>query len=301
MYITKTDRLGLGISMSSYSKDINIGVIFPSRGLLFTETFQELLSELQDVTHKIYWSHGKKLPLCFNSPLRKALNGSHSHILICEDDMVLKPGILQELIDANKNIIACDYPISEQPSGTVLYDSNDKAIFTGTGFILIKKHVLDAMPKPIFIAGVSWDFKPYGNKIKFTPKLVNPNTVYGQHDINFGLYHYINGEPISVAETILSQRKLRQKGEGSSNDGTDKIIILDKYRKILCDILPKDTSANELLQEVIIDGRRMNVKTDLAEKLLANGTAFSPAIIVGDVIIDTDYDYKINKMFRRTK
>lgn len=285
--------------MSSYNKEINIGVIFPSRGLLFTETFKELLEELRGIPHTIYWAHGKKLPACFNSPLKKALNGSHTHILIVEDDMVLKPGILLELLEADKDVIACDYPLTEYPSGTILYDSNGEAIFTGTGFMLIKRELLNKLPMPIFKSNISWEYKHYGDKMKFVARLENPDKVYGQHDITFGLHQYLNGEPIAVAKTVLSQRKLKQKGTNDSNKGTDEIIVLDKYKKISSYILPNEGSASDLLVEITLDGDRMNVTADHAKRLLDAGKATSPTIIKNDIIVDTNNIAKVIKALRR--
>ena len=283
------------------SSEINIAVILPSRGLLFTETLKELLEELSERVYTIYWSHGNSLPNCFNKPLQRALKQPHSHILIVEDDMVIKKGTLQKLIDANADIIACDYPMSSDPSGTVLYDSNHKAIFTGTGFILIKKHVFDTMPQPIFKSNISWDFKPMGNRVKFTAKESNPKTAYGQHDITFGLYQYVNNKPIEVAKTILAQRRLVQKGTNASNNGTDEIIIIDKYKEMFSGIDKSAVRETGLLTEVLIDGKRVHIQEKTAQKLIEEGRAISSVIMKNDVIIDTNYNTKVNKAMRRVQ
>lgn len=278
-------------------KPLHIGVIFPSRGLLFTDTLKELLDELQGIQHKLYWSHGNSLPNCFNIPLTKALKGSHTHILIVEDDMVLSKGILRELLEADEDIIACDYPINLEPSGTVLYDTGGKAIFTGTGFMLIKRRVFNDLPTPVFRADISWQYKPHNTKLKFEAQEADPNKVYGQHDITFGLYNYLRGKPITVAKTVLKQRKLKAKGTNASNSGADEIVITEKHKKIPLYILPGGTDKS-ILVEIEIDGKRMNVRSEHAKELLGQGKATTPVHIVGDVVVDPNGIKKVIKLLK---
>lgn len=39
---------------------MKVGVIFPSRGLVFSKTADELLQNLKKVNHKIFFSHGNQ-------------------------------------------------------------------------------------------------------------------------------------------------------------------------------------------------------------------------------------------------
>lgn len=247
----------------------NIAVIFPSRGLFYTDTFKELMAELKPYTFHIYWSHGNPLPACFNKPIEKAMKQSHTHVLIVEDDMVIKPGTLKGMLEANERIIACDYPLVAQPSGTVLYDKNDDAYFTGTGFMLIKMEVLRLMPKPIFTSSIAWGFKQEGKKVIFTAERVDPNKAYGMHDITFGVYHYIEGRPIKVYKTILAQRKLVTKGKNATNDGYDKIKIIDKYLKVFPPKTRdyKEDDENDLLTEMMFNGKKVFVCKSSVKRL----------------------------------
>jgi hypothetical protein len=278
----------------------NIGVIYPSRGLLYTETLKEVLYELQttpDVVYEIYWSHGNKLPFCFNKPLSRALKQPHTHIWMIEDDMVFKKGILKELLDADEEIISCDYPLLDCPSGTILYDENDEAFFTGTGCMLVKKPVLDAMPKPIFTSKISWEFKSTGEHVKFTANKVNPHKVYGMHDISFGLYHYMRGNPIKVSKTVLSQRKLVKKGDNATNQGWDKIKIYDQYMKILPVYFPEQkTNEKGLLRTVKIDGVDVMVQRDAVQSII-NKIPDPVVLSRGQVILDFENYPEAAKQF----
>ena len=284
---------------------INIGVLLPSRGLLFTETFKELLAELEPYRHKIYFSHGNSLPDCFNRPLVRALNGNHTYIWIVEDDMVLKPGILKELLEYDVPIVACDYPLAETPSGTVLYDSDNQAIFTGTGCMLIKTEALLGMPKPVFRSDIRWDFRQYGDKVKFVAQDCNPDEAYGYHDITFGLYHYINKTPIVVAKTTLAQRKLVRKGTAENNIGTDQIVLYDKYKKIEACLISREEielAENDPLCLVSLNGKSTYMSKVKARKLEELGLIELNVInAYKNIMVDTNNIKKVIKYFKRTK
>lgn len=282
------------------SSKFNIGVVYPSRGLCFTETFSELLSELADskTLYEIYWSHGNKLPACFNKPLMRALKKpQHTHILFLEDDMVIKKGILKELLDADEDIISCDYPIVKAPSGTVLYDLDDNAIFTGTGFMLAKRRVFDGMPRPVFRSDIEWGFKKIGDKVKFTARSSDPDKVYGHHDITFGLYQYLNNQPIKVAKTVLAQRKLTKKGEDGNNIGTDTIELYDRYQKINYYMIESEPVYDEKTVHIKIDGKDVMVSREHANKLRVE-YAIEP---VGNIIVDINNNNTAYKALRSTK
>jgi hypothetical protein len=75
-----------------------LAVILPSRGLMFSETFEELLNELEDFDYEIFWAHGRPLPDCFNEPLERVLaDPTVFAVLFCEDDMIIPKGILQKM------------------------------------------------------------------------------------------------------------------------------------------------------------------------------------------------------------
>ena len=213
--------------------------------------------------------------------------------------MVLKKGILKELLDADEDIIACDYPLVKTPSGTILYDEEDRALFTGTGCMLIKREVLDNMPRPIFRADIRWDYMRQGDKVKFKAESTDQNKAYGYHDITFGLYQYVINKPIKVAKTVLSQRKLAKKGENGTNIGTDNIEIYDQYRKINSLILEEPEVKDVLLTEVFLDGISTMVTMEKAEELKSKGLTEPPKVIIKDkIIIDTNGIDKISEYFK---
>ncbi len=127
-----------------------LAVILPSRGLMFSETLEELLGELEGYNYEIFWAHGKSLPECFNEPTERALADPDVFaLLICEDDMIIPKGALKRMFDANYPVVALDYPFQQQGDSTCLHDPQGYAFWTGTGFLLVARGVLEQMERPI--------------------------------------------------------------------------------------------------------------------------------------------------------
>lgn len=203
-----------------------LAVIVPSRGLMFSETLEELLTELEGVKHEIFWAHEKSLPDCFNEPTEKALADPEVFaVLIVEDDMIIPKGILKDMFNAGYPVVALDYPFKQQGDATVLRDPKGWAYWTGTGFILIAREVLESMEKPIWRTDTTFD--PFIDKdtIHFWPRKLD-KVYYGLHDLRFGLLLYSAGLPIMVMEQTAGQRKLINLGKKGTNNGAHEIVEL---------------------------------------------------------------------------
>jgi len=208
--------------------DVKVGVIFPSRGLVFSKTADELLQNLAKVNHKIFFSHGKSIPDCFNEPLERALaDKSITHIWFVEDDMVLgNTNILVGMLLEHAAVVTMDYPINQEGRGSV-FEVKNRIIFCGTGCLLVKREVFDELPKPVFRTEVRWRMKNCGEFIKMTSHKVEDEG-YGLHDINFSMALYRLNIPIHKLEGKLGQRKLLSLGKAGSNNGAHNIKVWTK-------------------------------------------------------------------------
>jgi hypothetical protein len=207
---------------------VKIGVVLPSRGLLFSQSFEELLRELKPFDYQIYFAHGKPIPDCFNIPLDKALRDKkNTHILFCEDDMALPKGVLRHMVDLDVPATALDYPFKKDGEATILHDPDGFALYSGTGFLLVWREVLDKMPKPVFRTDLAWDVRIQNHTLYMWPRDVSQIKTYGLHDINFGLTLWTNGMPILPAAPG-GQRKLVALGQPNTNNGAHIIKELTK-------------------------------------------------------------------------
>jgi len=234
------------------SDDVVIGVIFPSRGLVFSQTAEELLTNLKGYSHKIYFAHKLPIPDCFTVPLERALGDpTLTHIWVVEDDMVLRPNTLQKLLEADVNVAVADYPVTKDGRGSVFYDKGRNVVFSGTGCMLIKRDVFKHLKAPYFTDKVRWNMQNYGEKIKLTGSYGSVG--YGTQDITFCIKLWNNGVKIKVIKQKLGQRKLIELGKTGSNNGAHKIEL---WRKII-----KDKRLNDLLAQPVAPGAKSKLVT----------------------------------------
>lgn len=220
-----------------------LAVIVPSRGLMFSETLEELLDELDGLNYEIYWAHEKSLPECFNEPTERALADPDVYaLLFCEDDMMIPSGILDKMFAQNYPVVALDYPFQQNGDSTVLHDPKGYAYWTGTGFMLVAKQVLLNMEKPIWRTNMTFD--PFIDKdtIHFWPRKLT-KIFYGLHDLRFGLVLYSAGLPVLPMSQTAGQRKLAKLGEPKTNNGAHEINELTEVgRDLVSGMIDKNNS-----------------------------------------------------------
>jgi hypothetical protein len=253
---------------------LKIGVILPSRGLIFSRTAEDILQNLKKVPHKIYFSHRKPIPDCFNEPLEKALADKDiTHIWFVEDDMVIPPNTLWSMTLGDKAVVTADYPVNKKGRGSV-FKVKDQIIFCGTGCLLVKREVFDELKKPYFRTDVRWRMKNGGDHIKMSSHKVEDDG-YGLHDINFCMALYERGIPIHAIKPVLAQRKLLSLGKAGTNNGAHNIEIWKTVKKneLLNEIKSWPVEKSGKLVVVETEFGNMNVTEAHAKKLVKNGMA----------------------------
>lgn len=204
---------------------MKLGVVLPSRGLIFSETLQELLEELDSYggDYEIFWSHERSLPDCFNIPTEEALKDKNVFaVLYVEDDMIIPKGVLNEMFAQKYPSVALQYPFKGDGDSTLLHDPQGMAFFSGTGFLLVSRNLLLQMERPIWRTDRTFDMFIDRDTIHWWPRKLD-RIFYGLHDLNFGLVLYSSGVPIKPLERSAGQRKLVKLGKSGSNGGQHDI------------------------------------------------------------------------------
>jgi len=256
-----------------------IAVILPSRGLMFSQTAQELLDNLEGYKYDIFFSHGLTIPDCFEKPLKTALNASvgYTHVLFVEDDMILPKDTLSNMVLADVPVATYDYPVSKDGQGAILADKAGRIVFTGTGCLLVKREVFNKLSKPYFRTDIKWGVINHGTFIRLRANLIPKSESYGLHDVNFGIKLWQAEIPISKIGTI-GQRKLIALGKAGTNDGAHKIeewtkvkrnVLLKRYRSMPVQPIGK-------LVSVLTAAGEITVHPTHARKLIKAGIATKP-------------------------
>ena len=265
---------------------MKVAIIIPSRGLMFSRTAEEILKNAKDVHHKFFFSHRRPIPDCFETPTHEALaDETITHLLFVEDDMIIPSGTFWGMLNEDKDVITCDYPVTKEGKGAVL-SVGGEVIYTGTGCLLVKREVFDKLTKPYFRSDIRWNPLNYGKTIKLVGSMYKDGG-YGLHDVTFGIKLYKAGIPIAVYGK-LGQRKLVRLGKSGTNNGahvTEDWLKLKKdyqFKKIMS--MPLATGAKGALVTVDTPSGGVRVTQRHAQNLISQGLA--TAINEKQVIID---------------
>ena len=259
---------------------VKVAIILPSRGLIFSKTADEILRNLKGIPHKFFFSHGKPIPECFETPTQLALKDkSISHLWFVEDDMVLPDGILQDLLAENANAVTCDYPVTKTGRGSVFYDGGGSVVFCGTGCLLVKRKIFNGLRAPYFTDKIRWSILNYGEAVKLVA-LDGDVDGYGLHDITYSIKLWNNGIVIKVLPIKLGQRRLIALGDSGSNNGAHKIEVWTKVVKNmrLKALQAQPVALGAKTKLVVVDTPSGGVTTSRkhADSLVAQGLATYP-------------------------
>lgn len=210
----------------TYTTDMNIAILLPSRGLIFSETIDEIIAALDYVAKRelidfhFYFSHRVRIPECFEEPMQRILAApAVDYIWIVEEDMVLPRGILLDMIDARADVVTADYPVAPGV-GAVTYSDDGTPLYGGTGCLLIKRSVMDRLVPPYFETDNEYDTS--GNLIGKKSE-ASKQVMYGQHDVSLWLKFRELGITPVVTERRAGQRRLVDRGPAGVNNGSHTI------------------------------------------------------------------------------
>lgn len=262
-----------------------IAVILPSRGLIFSETAEEIINNLKGIPHKFFFAHELPIPDCFEVPVTKALKDPEiTHLWIVEDDMVLAPDTLKQMLGKNKAVVTVDYPVNTEGMGAV-FKVGGEVIYCGTGCLLIQRAVFDELKPPYFRTDMRWGIKNFGKYLKMNVSH-DPSVGYGYQDVNFCMELYHQNIPIHLIPGTLSQRKLVALGKAGSNNGAHQIEVWKTVKK---DYLLKELKKSPVLPSgnlvsVNTPTGEVTVSKTHAKKLIKEGLA--TAMPVRPIVVD---------------
>lgn len=208
-----------------------IGIITPTRGMVFTETMQfveDTRYTYPHVRHFMTW--GMPIPDCFNAATERAFADPRiEYLWFLEEDTVPPATTLDKLLAAMQDfdIAACDYGFNGGYNTIARSSINDSILFTGFGCTMMRRSVLEKMPHPFFRADRSFNISSgqwYAT---------DPLRVYGQFDIDFCSRARKEGFTITQVEGECRHLKLEQLGAKEINNGCHIISEKDRISRQL--------------------------------------------------------------------
>src|SRR3990167_3139716 len=116
-------------------EDKRIGIVLPTRGLVFCQVEKAIEEMRKDYDIKVYRSHDLPIPDGHNVLTQSALLDNPTHILYIEEDTVPPTGVLEKLLVSDADVACVDYGVSGW--GCVTRDSLGEILWCGLGCTLV--------------------------------------------------------------------------------------------------------------------------------------------------------------------
>jgi len=197
-----------------------IAIVVPTRGMVFTETVQEIANIQNEYETKVYYSWDKIIPDSNNYLVKKALDNSPEYLLFIEEDVVIPKGAVKDLIDANAAIACIDYGVNGY---SCIGKSEGRVLWCGLGCTLVKREVFEKLPYPWFRTDQTFRLNDH--------QWTDAPAKYGGHDIYFTMKAREAGFEIKQVEGECKHLQLDELGRKEWNDGLHKISEKDKISK----------------------------------------------------------------------
>lgn len=209
---------------------MKIGIILPTRGLVFTRVEEEIEKLRKQYDIEVYRSNSLPIPEGHNHLTEKALGDGKEVLFFIEEDTVPPAGALEKMLAVTKDAdIACiDYGVAGW--GCVARDTKGEILWCGLGCTVIKRQVFEALERPYFRTDMvlrlnDWTWQKLSEEYVKTKQ-------YGGLDIWFCTKAKELGFKIGqVPEEEADHLRLVELGKREINNGLHKIELKPKIEK----------------------------------------------------------------------
>lgn len=206
---------------------MKIGVIVPTRGLVFTRVIEALEEIRQGYELKVYLSHDQVIPDGHNSLTVKALEDGCDYIWFVEEDTVPQAGSLEKLLAANKAIACIDYGVSGW--SCIARNEQGEILWCGLGCTLVKREVFEKLEQPYFRVDKSLRLRDWTWTDLPASYIEKKN--YGSLDIWFCWQARLKGFEIGQVEGECDHLLLKSLGQRERNHGLHEIELKPRITK----------------------------------------------------------------------
>jgi len=205
---------------------MKIGVILPTRGLVFTKV-EEAIEEFRTPEVKVYRSNDLPIPDGHNKLAKQALSEGSDYLLFIEEDTVPPTGALEKLLKVDSDIACIDYGVSGW--GCVTKNVKGEILWCGLGCTLVKRQVLEKMTFPYFRADMSLRLNDW--TWQKLPEEYIKTKQYGSLDIWFCYNARKLGFTITQVEGEAEHLELVELGKRETNNGLHTIQARPRITK----------------------------------------------------------------------
>lgn len=204
-----------------------IGIVLPTRGLVFTRVEEAIEGFRKDYDITVYRSWDLPIPEGHNTLTEKALAEGCDYIWMIEEDTVPPTRSLESLLEARSPIACIDYGVSGW--GCVTKNDQGEVLWCGLGCTLVNRQVFEALEYPYFrvdkvLRENDWTWQEL-------PEDYIEKKNYGTLDIWFCWQARAKGFRIAQVEGECEHLKLVNLGQKEANHGLHQIGFKPKIEK----------------------------------------------------------------------
>ncbi len=204
-----------------------IGIVLPTRGLVFTRVESAIEGIRAKHSIKVYRSDNLPIPLGHASLSEKALAEGATHIWFVEEDNPPPEDALDKLLAANSDIACIDYGVNGW--GCVTKTPEGEVLWCGLGCTLVKREVFEKVPKPWFRVDKTLRLNDW--TWQDLPEEYIKTKQYGSLDIWFFTQCRKYGFSITQVEGEVDHLQLISLGKRETNNGLHVIALKPKIEK----------------------------------------------------------------------
>lgn len=204
-----------------------IGIILPTRGLVFTRVEDAIERFREKHQIRVYRSDNLPIPFGHNELAEQALKDGCDYIWFIEEDTVPTIDALDRLLEVNSDIACIDYGVAGWSCITKSYAG--EILWCGLGCTLVKTKVLAALPRPWFRVDKTLRLNDW--TWQDLPEDYIKTKQYGSLDIWFFCQARKYGFKIVQVEGECDHLQLEELGTRESNNGLHKIILRPRIEK----------------------------------------------------------------------
>lgn len=204
-----------------------IGVVLPSRGLVFSRTMESVFENIKGKDVQVYMAHNLPLPTCFNYPLKKALDDGCTLIWFVEEDMVIPGGTLDKMLEEySKGSMAVSTEYADRRTGKTLVQRTKKGevLYSGMGCLLVHRSIFDKMEPPWLRTCVFWLVTDEETgEVNYEPHPELPFKGYGTQDVWLSWNIREQGHQIKIVDAEIGHLQLVERAADQQNQGQHDI------------------------------------------------------------------------------
>lgn len=204
---------------------MKLSVILPSRGIMFSRTTECIFNNIKGFENvRLYMSHERPIPDCFNEPISKAMSDGCDIFWFVEEDMYFPDHTLMTLLNEyfkGNRFVTTEYADRRTGKTLVRRNSLGEPIYTGMGCLLTDKEMLEDIGYPYLRTGTFW---LVGDDYEYKPDIQQKG--YGTQDVWLCYNARKQGLKLHIAPIEVGHMNLTKKADDCVNNGVDTIDIV---------------------------------------------------------------------------